>query len=92
MEGLRAEVVETFERLRPVNGTIDLDGAGLRGPTSTWTYLINDNPFASFGLSLIAPGNFGASLATSFLAVLYLPVTIGVVATVFLRRVLKRRG
>ena len=91
MEGLRDEVVETFDRLHPVNGTIDLEGAGLRGPTSTWTYLINDNPFASFGLSLIAPGNFGASLATSFLAVLYLPITIGVVATVFLRRMLKRR-
>jgi preprotein translocase subunit SecA len=92
MEGLRDEVVETFERLHPVNGTIDLEGAGLRGPTSTWTYLINDNPFASFGLSLIAPGNFGASLAVSFLAVLYLPVTIGVAATVFLRRMLKRRA
>lgn len=91
MEGLRDEVVETFERLHPVNGTIDLEGAGLRGPTSTWTYLINDNPFASFGLSLIAPGNFGASLATSLLAVLYLPITVGVVATVFLRRMLKRR-
>jgi len=91
VEGLRDEVVETFDRLHPVNGTIDLEGAGLRGPTSTWTYLINDNPFASFGLSLIAPGNFGASLATSFLAVLYLPITMGVVATVFLRRMLKRR-
>jgi preprotein translocase subunit SecA len=92
MEGLREEVVETFGRLRPVNGTIDLERAGLRGPASTWTYLINDNPFASFGLSLIAPGNFGASLATSFLALVYLPVTIGVVAIVFLRRMLKRRA
>ena len=24
---------------------IDLDKEGLRGPSSTWTYLINDNPF-----------------------------------------------
>jgi preprotein translocase subunit SecA len=90
MEGLREEVVETFARLRAVNGTIDLEGAGLRGPTSTWTYLINDNPFASFGLSLIAPGNFGVSLAAGFLAVLYLPVTVGVAAVVFLRRMLRR--
>jgi preprotein translocase subunit SecA len=92
MEGLREEVVATFERLHPENGTIDLERAGLRGPTSTWTYLINDNPFASFGLSLIAPGNLGVSLATSVLALLYLPVTIGVVAIVFLRRMLKRRA
>ena len=57
MEGLRDEVVETFMRLRAEDGAIDLDRAGLRGPTSTWTYLVNDNPLPSFALSLIAPGN-----------------------------------
>jgi preprotein translocase subunit SecA len=92
MEGLRDEVVVTFQNLRAKGGTVDLERAGLRGPTSTWTYLINDNPFASFGLSLIAPGNVGVSLATAFLAVLYLPVSIGVVVTAFLRRALRRRA
>jgi preprotein translocase subunit SecA len=91
MEGLRDEVVETFRRLSAENGTIDLDRAGLRGPTSTWTYLINDNPFSSFGLSLIAQGNFGVSLAAGFLALMYWPFTIIAVTTVFVRRRLKRR-
>jgi uncharacterized membrane protein YhaH (DUF805 family) len=64
---------------------------GLRGPTSTWTYLITDNPFSSFGLSLIASGNYGVSFATSLLAMMYWPFTVVAVATVFVRRWLKRR-
>ena len=86
MEGLHDEVVETFKTLRAEGGTIDLERAGLRGPAATWTYLVNDNPFASFWLSLIAPGRFGTSLATSFLALLYWPVTLVVVAARLLRR------
>jgi preprotein translocase subunit SecA len=92
MEGLRDEVVETFTRLSAANGVINLERAGLRGPTSTWTYLINDNPFSSFGLSLIAPGGMGVSVATAFLALLYLPVTMIVVPMVFVRRWLRRRA
>jgi hypothetical protein len=64
--------------------------AGLRGPASTWTHLINDNRFSSFGLSLIAPGNLGMSMATSFLALLYWPFTIVAVTAVFKRRWLRR--
>ena len=92
MEGLRDEVVETFGRLSAERGTIDLDRAGLRGPTSTWTYLINDIPFSAFGLSLIAPGNLGMSMATSFLALLYWPFTIVAVAAVFVRRMIRRNS
>ncbi len=92
MEGLRDDVVETFGRLRAEGGRIDLERIGLRGPASTWTYLVNDNPFASFWVSLIAPGNFGVSLASAMLAVIYWPVTIAVAAAVFVRRLLKRRA
>jgi preprotein translocase subunit SecA len=91
MEGLREEVVETFMQLRAEHGTIDLDRAGLRGPTSTWTYLVNDNPLPSFGLQLIAQGNLAVSIATATLAVAYFPITIAVVAITFIRRWLRRR-
>ncbi|HEX7485824.1 MAG TPA: accessory Sec system translocase SecA2 [Vicinamibacterales bacterium] len=91
MEGLRDEIADTFVHLRAENGKIDLERAGLRGPTSTWTYLVNDNPLPSFALQLIATGNFGVSLATMVLAVLYWPVTVCVVTTMFLRRWLKRK-
>jgi preprotein translocase subunit SecA len=91
-EGWHEEVIETFLRLRAADGRIDLDAEGLRRPTSTWTYLVNDNPLPSFALRLIAQGNAGVSIATALLAVMYWPVTIGVVATTFLRRWLKRRA
>jgi preprotein translocase subunit SecA len=92
MEGLRDEVVETFTRLRADDGRIDLEREGLRGPSSTWTYLINDNPFSSFGLSLIAQGNVGVSMAAGFLALLYWPVTVVAVPVVFIRRWLRRQA
>ena len=92
MEDLRAEVVDRFRSLRARDGRIDLEQLGLRGPASTWTYLVNDNPFASFWVSLIAPGNVGVSLATAVLAVVYWPVSIAVAAGEFIRRALGRRG
>jgi preprotein translocase subunit SecA len=91
MEELRADVVDRFGSLRAVGGRIDLEQLGLRGPASTWTYLINDNPFASFWVSLIAPGNLGTSIAGAFLAVLYLPVTALAMVSEFARRVRNRR-
>ena len=91
MEGVRDEVVEAFGRLRAERGRIDLERIGLRGPASTWTYLVNDNPFASFWVSLIAPGNAGASMAGALLAVMYWPVTAVAAAVLFVRRALRRR-
>ncbi|OZE76131.1 accessory Sec system translocase SecA2 [Rhodococcus sp. 15-649-2-2] len=39
----------TFESADITSDGIDLDDAGLRRPTSTWTYMVHDNPFASRG-------------------------------------------
>jgi preprotein translocase subunit SecA len=38
-------VVATFQSAEITRRGIDLEKEGLRGPASTWTYLINDNPF-----------------------------------------------
>jgi len=38
---------ETFEEAEITADGIDLAAAGLRRPTSTWTYLVHDNPFDS---------------------------------------------
>jgi preprotein translocase subunit SecA len=38
-------VVETLLSVEISEHGIDLDKAGLKGPSSTWTYLINDDPF-----------------------------------------------
>ncbi|MHC4517145.1 MAG: accessory Sec system translocase SecA2 [Planctomycetota bacterium] len=38
-------IVETFLSATVTADGIDLEKEGLKGPSSTWTYLINDNPF-----------------------------------------------
>ena len=42
------EIIETFNSARITEDGIDMTGEGLVRPTSTWTYLINDNPFGDF--------------------------------------------
>ena len=39
------EILATFLSAEITKDGLDLDREGLRGPASTWTYLINDNPF-----------------------------------------------
>ncbi|MGH3448917.1 MAG: accessory Sec system translocase SecA2, partial [Nocardioidaceae bacterium] len=41
------ETVRTFESLRVDGDRIDLELAGLKRPTATWTYLVKDNPFGT---------------------------------------------
>ena len=41
-------IVETFMSADITAEGIDMEKAGLRGPSSTWTYLINDNPFGDW--------------------------------------------
>jgi len=47
MMRMEKEVVDTFNRIQITPNGIDLDKEGLRGPSSIWTYLINDNPSGS---------------------------------------------
>jgi preprotein translocase subunit SecA len=44
-ERIRRETVETFEKTEITSQGIDVEAAGLRGPSSTWTYQINDRFF-----------------------------------------------
>jgi preprotein translocase subunit SecA len=92
MESVGDRAVDLFARIEVRDGRIDLASAGVSGSSSTWTYLVNDNPFSNLGLSLMASRNVGAAATTGFLAILYLPVTFVVAATVFIRRWLQRRS
>jgi preprotein translocase subunit SecA len=89
MDRVNEETVETFKRLEPEDGAIDLAKAGLAGSSSTWTYLVNDNPFSTLGISLLASRSL--STAVGFLAIIYFPITIVVTASVLIRRWLRRR-
>ncbi len=41
-------IVETFQSAEITADGINLDKEGLKGPSSTWTYLINDHPFGDW--------------------------------------------
>jgi preprotein translocase subunit SecA len=51
-------VVETFRSIELKDGKIDLAEAGIRGPSSTWTYLISDSQFG-FWMEMLKGKNIG---------------------------------
>jgi preprotein translocase subunit SecA len=52
-----AAVLDTLAEARVSGGQIDLERLGIRGPSSTWTYLVNDDPFRNqIGMMLTGPG------------------------------------
>lgn len=44
---IEEEIVETLGRVEITKAGIDLEKEGMRGPSATWTYLVNDTPFGS---------------------------------------------
>ena len=62
-------VLAALPHVRADGHTLDLTAAGLKAPSSTWTYLINDDPFRNrIGAMLTGPG--GATLAIYSAAIL----------------------
>jgi len=59
-------IIETLLNVEITEHGIDLEKAGLKGPCSTWTYLINDDPFEETMKVLIRNIGF-ASVAASCL-------------------------
>ena len=50
-------VLKAMEHVRLNNGWLDLEPLGMKGPSSTWTYLVNDDPFRNqIGMLLTGPG------------------------------------
>lgn len=42
------DIIKTFESAEITKDGIDMEKEGLKGSSSTWTYLINDNPFGDW--------------------------------------------
>jgi preprotein translocase subunit SecA len=62
-------VLAALEAVRVNGGEIDLTATGLKAPTSTWTYLVNDDPFKNrIGAMLTGPG--GVTIAMYSAAIL----------------------
>ena len=46
-DSIEEQSAETFESAEITASGIDLEAAGLKRPTATWTYLVKDNPFGT---------------------------------------------
>jgi len=65
-------VVKTLRELIKRPGPIDLRAEGLKGPSSTWTYLINEEQFG-WGVELLKGKNLGFAVgAAAFLGPLFI--------------------
>ena len=84
-------VLAALALVRIDGSALDLTATGLKGPSATWTYLVNDDPFKSrIGALLTGPG--GATVAMLPAAVMMpLLVAWGLVDS-FFRRSRRRSG
>ena len=89
--GIDDAVREALDAVRLDGGRIDLSRLELTGPASTWTYLVNDNPFRDqIGQMLAGPGRTSIAI---FSAMWLMPLMIawGLVDR-YLRKRPQRRG
>ncbi len=71
-----AAVVGALDDVKVADGGLDLDHAGLKGPSSTWTYIVTDDPFRhQLGRLLTGPGRttfaIGAGIVAAPLFILW---------------------
>jgi preprotein translocase subunit SecA len=57
---IEAATSNTLRKIAVRDGRIDLDALGIGGPSSTWTYMVNDDPFEhDLGMQLLGSRSFG---------------------------------
>jgi preprotein translocase subunit SecA len=72
MNSIDARVVDRFTSLEITSDRVDMENLELRGPSSTWTYLVNDNAFTDRLAATLVTGRStgfaaGAALTGPFL-------------------------
>lgn len=77
-------IIKTLRELVKKQGPVDLAAEGLKGPTSTWTYLVNEEQFG-WGVELLKGKNLGFAVgAAAFLGPLF-------VFTLLMKRLRRRK-
>jgi len=70
-KAIERHVRATLKSLVAREGPDDLDAEGLKGPSSTWTYLVNDDQFG-WGVEMLKGSNIGfAAIAAALYGPLY---------------------
>jgi preprotein translocase subunit SecA len=71
-KAIERDVRSTLKSLVAREGPVDLEAEGLKGPSSTWTYLVNDDQFG-WGVEMLKGSNIGF---TAVAAALYGPLYV----------------
>ena len=89
-DAIDESVMNALDAVQVAGGEVDLGGTGLKAPSATWTYLVNDDPFRNrIGAMLTGPG--GATIAIySALMIMPLLVLWGLVEKLFRRSAPRR--
>ncbi len=89
-DAIDAAVLEELDGIRLENGRIALSETILKGPSSTWTYLVNDDPFRNqIGMMLTGPGKTTFAIGAALMS---MPLLIfwGIVDRLFGKRPARR--
>ncbi len=66
-------VLESLDRVAPRRGGLEVGGIELQGPSSTWTYLVNDDAFRlQLGRLLTGPGQTTFAIGAAIMAAPFL--------------------
>ena len=89
-ETIEDATLAALEKIRLVDSRLDLTETGIKAPSATWTYLVNDDPFKSrIGAMLTGPG--GVTIAI-YAAAVMMPLLVlwGLVERLLPRRARRR--
>jgi len=90
-ENIKNNILKSYKKLDHSLEKFDPKKEGLNRPSSTWTYLINDNPFSNFGLDLIMNRNVAITSYGGIIFIFLLPflAVIKILSKFFKRRIKK---
>jgi preprotein translocase subunit SecA len=88
-EEIDAAVLASLTQVRAADGRVDLSAVGITRPSSTWTYLVNDDPFRNqIGALLTGAGGVTVAIYSAFV-LMPLLMLWGIVDRVFGKRASK---
>jgi preprotein translocase subunit SecA len=86
---INARIISTFTTAEITEKGIDAKREGMTGPSSTWTYLINDNPFENQLFKVLA-GSHAVSFGVAMFLSMNLPIVLVGLLVQAVRRLWKR--
>ncbi len=86
-ENIKKETINVFRSIKVTGTGIDPGRKELKGPSATWTYLVNDNPFEDdLGLMLASSKNSGFSAVAAGFPLISINLIAGLIYQRFFKK------